>query len=74
MLFAFSDVKMGYLTSAALVRSPSQGEMLLLHHRHHYAAWPQLPPLRHGRLAKPRLPTPNTQHSTSNGFYGEREA
>jgi len=34
MLFAFSD-EMGCLTSAALVRSPSQGEMLLLHHRHH---------------------------------------
>ena len=27
--------EMGCLTSAALVRSPSQGEMLLLHHRHH---------------------------------------
>ena len=35
MLFAFSDMKMGCLTGSAPAQSPSQGEMLLLHHRHH---------------------------------------
>ena len=68
---------MGCLTSAALVRSPSQGEMLLLHHRHHKAASPQLPPLRRGSRpcgTKPRLPTSNTQHPTSTGLCVEREA
>ena len=34
--FAFSDMKMGCLTGSAPVRPPSQGGMLLLHHRHHW--------------------------------------